>query len=239
MSAQSARAEELVANLEAVRGRIGAACQGAGRSAEEVTVVAITKAWPATDVRILASLGIDHVGENRDQEARAKAEACADLTLTWHFVGQLQRNKAGSVAHYADVVESVDREPLVDALERAAGRLGRRVAVCVQVDLDESEPGSQAPRGGVRPDALLELADRVAGCEHLDLAGVMAIAPLGLDPRAPFERLAALHERLLLAHPTATMRSAGMSGDLEAAIAAGATHVRLGSALLGPRTALK
>ena len=113
------------------------------------------------------------------------------------------------------------------------------MAVCVQVDLDESEPGSQAPRGGVRPDALLELADRVAGCEHLDLAGVMAIAPLGLDPRAPFERLAALHERLLLAHPTATMRSAGMSGDLEAAIAAGATHVRLGSALLGPRTALK
>jgi pyridoxal phosphate enzyme (YggS family) len=242
MSTDPGRAGELAANLAAVRARIDAAVSAAGRPAGSVTVVAITKTWPAADVRILAGLGVDHVGENRDQEARPKAAECADLSLTWHFVGQLQRNKAGSVAHYADVIESVDRIPLVAALDRAAGQVGRRIGVCLQVDLVEApDPVNSVPgsRGGARPDEVLALAAAVAGAQNLDLLGVMAVAPLGIDPRGPFDRLAAVHERLLVEHPQATMRSAGMSGDLEDAVAAGATHVRLGSALLGHRNSLK
>lgn len=236
------RGEQLAENLTAVRSRIAAACAESGRDPGEVTIVAITKTWPATDVRLLAGLGISHVGENRDQEARGKAQECVDLDLTWHFVGQLQRNKAGSVVTYADVVESVDRASLVTALDRAAGRAGRRVGACVQVDLDPTDPGARAPgapRGGAQPGNVLPLADQVAGSSSLDLLGVMAVAPLGQDPREAFERLARMHDALRAQHPGASMRSAGMTGDLEPAIAAGATHVRLGSALLGHREPLK
>jgi len=237
----SPRAVELRARLAQVRERIAAACAAAGRPATEVTLVAITKTHPAEDVRLLAGLGVTHVGENRDQEARPKALACSDLPLTWHFVGQLQRNKAISVAQYAQIVESVDRTALVGALDRAADRSGGRLGVCVQVDLDEEPGPADAPhlRGGARPDAAVELADAVAATAHLDLLGVMAVAPLGADPAAAFARLAATHEAVLAHHPQARMRSAGMSADLEAAVAAGATHVRLGSALLGPRSDLK
>ncbi len=207
-----------------------------------MTIVAITKTRPASDVALLAELGIRHVGENRDQEARAKASECAGLGLTWHFVGQLQRNKAASVARYADIVESVDRPALVAALDRGASQVGRRLGVCVQVDLDETTPdpaGGGAGRGGARPAEVLGLADQVSACESLDLLGVMAVAPLGADPRAAFDRLTGIHEQLLAHHPGASMRSAGMSGDFEPAIAAGATHIRLGSALLGHRDPLK
>jgi pyridoxal phosphate enzyme (YggS family) len=242
MTAAVDRTAELAANLAAVRDRVAGAARAADRSAQEVTIVAITKTFPASDVRLLAGLGITHVGENRDQEARPKAQACADLGLVWHFVGQLQRNKAAAVATYADVVESVDRARLVPALDRAAGQAGRRLGACVQVDLDERPhdvAGGAAPRGGCAPGELLDLAGQVAASAHLDLLGVMAVAPLGVAAEAAFGRLAQLHERLLAEHPGATMRSAGMSADLEAAIAAGATHVRLGSALLGRRAALK
>jgi hypothetical protein len=238
VTAEDQRRTQLAANLAAVRQRIETACRVAGRHGEEVTIVAITKTFPASDVRLLAELGITDVGENRDQDARPKAQACADLGLTWHFVGQLQRNKAASVASYAAIVESVDRARLVTALDRAAGQAGRRLGACLQVDLDERPPDvgpSTAERGGCAPAELLALAGQVAASEHLDLLGVMAVAPLGVDPRGAFDRLADLHVGLLAEHPGATMRSAGMSGDLEAAIAAGATHVRLGSALLGRR----
>ncbi len=242
MTEHEQRARELARNLAEVRQRIEAACAAAGRRTQEVTIVAITKTWPVTDVRLLAELGVGDVGENRDQEARPKAEQCADLGLTWHFVGQLQRNKAGSVARYAQVVESVDRPRLVTALDRAAAAAGKRVGVCLQVDLDErpGQPGEpQGGRGGCAPAGLPALADQVAGCEHLTLLGVMAVAPLDADPAAAFQRLAAVHDRLLVDHPGATMRSAGMSGDYELALAAGATHVRLGSVLLGRRNTLK
>jgi pyridoxal phosphate enzyme (YggS family) len=243
LEAGPARAKQLRLNLAQVRGRVADACGSVGRPAESVTIVAITKTWPASDVRVLAGLGITHVGENRDQEARPKAAECADLDLTWHFVGQLQRNKAASVSTYANVVESVDRQALVAALDRGAARAGRRLGACIQVDLAEDAvdvydrgPGH---RGGAHPGQVPGLADAVAEATHLDLLGVMAVAPLGVDPQVPFERLALVHDRVLADHPGATMRSAGMSADLEAAIAAGATHIRLGSALLGHRTPLK
>lgn len=223
------RRDELAANLAAVRARIERACQAAGRDPAGMTLVAVTKTFPPEDVRLLAGLGVTDIGENRDQEARPKHDACADLPLRWHFVGQLQTNKCRSVASYADVVHSVDRMALVDALAHAADTRGRAVTALVQVSLDD-EPG----RGGVAPDAAVALADAIeAG--PLRLGGVMAVAPLGGDPEPAFARLAEVAAAIRARHPQATMVSAGMSSDLEAAIGHGATHVRIGTALLGHR----
>jgi pyridoxal phosphate enzyme (YggS family) len=224
------RRDELAANLADVRARIDAACTAAGRAASEVTLVAVTKTWPASDVRMLSDLGVRDVGENRDQEAAPKHEACRDLPLRWHFVGQLQRNKARSVAAYADVVHSVDRPQLVTALDAAAGERGRRVTALVQVALDDTPD-----RGGVHPDHVLEVAGAVDAAAALDLGGVMAVAPLGADADDAFARLGTVAALVRAAFPAATIVSAGMSGDLEAAIRHGATHVRVGTALLGQR----
>lgn len=227
------RRDELAANLERVRGRIAAAATAAGREPGEVTLVAVTKTFPASDIRLLAELGVRDVGENRDQEARPKVEACAGLDLTWHFVGQLQRNKARSVAAYAHVVHSVDRLPLVAALSRAAQEHGREVACLVEVALDHEEG-----RGGAAGPEVAAVADAIAGAAGLRLAGVMAVAPLGGDPDAAFGRLAAVADEVRRHHPEARWVSAGMSGDLEPAIRHGATHVRIGTALLGGRPPL-
>jgi PLP dependent protein len=236
--ADGARAAEIEAGLSAVRDRVARAAVATGREPALVTVVVVTKTFPASDVRVLHGLGVRDVGENRDQEAAAKAAECADLAdLRWHFVGQLQTNKAASVASYASVVHSVDRLRLVTALDAAAHRAGRELDVLVQVDLDR-EP-APAGRGGAAPGDLLPLADAVAGSEALRLRGLMAVAPLGEDPRPAFARLAALTAELRAAHPAATWVSAGMSEDLEAAVAAGATHVRVGSAILGRRPPLR
>ena len=226
------RAGEVAASLAQVRARISAACQAAGRPPGEVILIAITKTFPASDIRVLSSLGVRDVGENRDQEAASKAAACADLRdrLTWHFVGQLQTNKVSSVVRYADVIHSVDRPRLVAALGAAARKAGRTLTGLVQVSLD-GEPG----RGGAAPADAAFIADAVAGEDGLELGGVMAVAPQGEDPLAAFRRLADIAAQVRAAHPGATMISAGMSGDLEAAIRAGATHVRVGTALLGGR----
>lgn len=239
MTQGDARAAELASNLAGVKERIWAACAAAERKPEEVTVVAITKTWPAGDVHRLAELGVREVGENREQELRAKVAECAGLDVRWHFVGQLQRNKAASVARACDVVQSVDRPSLVAALDRGAGAADKRLGVCVQIDLDGSGEHGPGGRGGALPGEVPALAELVEAAEHLDLLGVMAVAPLGVDAREAFERLASVHERLLADSPAATMRSAGMSGDLEAAVACGATHIRLGSALLGHRRTFK
>ncbi|GAA4615532.1 YggS family pyridoxal phosphate-dependent enzyme [Actinoallomurus liliacearum] len=229
----SSREDQLTANLAAVRERVAKACAAAGRSVDEVTVIAVTKTFPASDVRLLAGLGVTDVAENRDQEASAKAAECRDLPLRWHFVGQLQTNKVRSVASYSDVVHSVDRERLVTALSRAAAQADRSLHCLVQVALDDAEG-----RGGVRPGGVPALADAIASAPGLTLGGVMAVAPLGGDPAAAFGRLAEVAAALRAAHPGATMISAGMSGDLEEAVACGATHVRVGTALLGGRRAI-
>ncbi|GLW63163.1 YggS family pyridoxal phosphate enzyme [Actinomadura rubrobrunea] len=237
------RREELAANLAEVRKRIEAACASAGRDPDEVTLVAVTKTFPASDVRLLAELGVTDVAENRDQEARPKAEACADLPLRWHFVGQLQTNKARSVAAYADVVQSVDRLRLVRALSGAAVRAGRTLRCLIQVSLDEPRGGERAPaatgaRGGADPAEVPALADAIAAADGLELDGVMAVAPLGGDPSVAFSRLAEIAADLRRDRPEAAVISAGMSGDLEEAVACGATHVRVGTALLGGRRAI-
>jgi len=238
----SGRRDELRANLAEVHERIAGAALAAGRDPSEVTLVVVTKTWPASDVRLLAGLGVRDVAENRDQEARPKHEACADLGLRWHFVGQLQRNKARSVASYADVVQSVDRAELVPALDRAAHGHGRVLEVLIQVGLAEGP--TAAHRGGAHPQEVPALAELVAASGSLRLRGVMAVAPLGpdgvpLDPRPGFALLAEVAGRLRAGHPEATIISAGMSGDLEEAVAAGATHVRVGTAVLGGRRTLR
>jgi pyridoxal phosphate enzyme (YggS family) len=218
--------------LDRVRQRIASACRDAGRDPGEVTVVVVTKFFPAADVRLLADLGVRHVGENRHQEAAAKAEECADLGLSWHFIGGLQSNKAAAVAAYADVVESVDRAKLLAGLQRGAHDRGRDLDVLLQVSLD---PAGADGRSGADPAALSDLAARVADHGALRLRGLMAVAPLGEDPAVAFGRLAALRDDFVADHPDAAVLSAGMSGDLEDAVRAGATHVRVGSAILGPR----
>jgi PLP dependent protein len=229
------RKDDLAANLAAVRERISTACEAAGRSPDEVTLVAVTKTFPASDVRLLAGLGIADVAENRDQEAAAKAADCRDLDLTWHFVGQLQTNKVKSVVSYTDVVHSVDRRRLVTALSRAATGADRTLRCLIQVSLEEEEAEG---RGGVRPEGVLGLADALTAAEGLELSGLMAVAPLGADPAPAFTRLAEISHSLRAEYPDAKTVSAGMSGDLEQAIASGATHVRVGTALLGGRRAI-
>ena len=228
------RADQVAADLEAVRRRIGVACEAAGRSADDVSLVVVTKFFPASDVRLLADLGVTDVGENRHQEAAEKAAECAGLGLRWHFIGALQSNKAAAVASYADVVESVDRTKLVGPLDRGAGE--RVLDVLLQVSLD---PPEATNRAGADPATLGDLADAVVATDHLRLRGLMAVAPLGEDPARAFARLADVRDAFVAAHPSATVLSAGMSGDLEHAVAHGATHVRVGSAVLGPRPAVK
>jgi len=235
------REDALAANLARVRERIATACAGAGRDPDEVTLVVVTKFFPASDVRLLAGLGVGHVGENRHQEAEAKAAECAGLDLRWHFIGGLQSNKAAAVASYVDVVESVDRVKLVGGLRRGAHDRSLPLDCLLQVSLDP--PGAEG-RSGADPDALDEIAAAVeeAAIESdgsLRLRGLMAVAPLGEDPAKAFGRLAALRSDFLATRPDATWLSAGMSADVEQAVAAGATHVRIGSAVLGPRPAIK
>jgi len=230
------RRDEVEANLATVRRRIEAACVEAGRSPDEVRLVVVTKFFPESDVRLLAELGVTDVGENRHQEAQEKAAACADLALDWHFIGGLQSNKAAAVASYSQVVESVDRVKLVAPLDKGAHQRSHAVDCLLQVSLDP--PGAEG-RSGADPRELPALAAAVEDAGRLSLRGLMAVAPLGEDPRTAFARLVDVRRDFLAEHPRATWLSAGMSADLEHAVHAGATHVRIGSAVLGSRPAVK
>jgi PLP dependent protein len=235
-----ARTAELAAALARVEERMASACAASGRSRADLTLVVVTKTFPAADAVRLAGLGVRDLAENRDQEAGPKAAevAAAGIDVRWHFVGQLQRNKARSVARYADAVHSVDRVSLVSALDRAATDAGRTLDALLQVDLGGTAERPGTARGGAAPTELAALADAVAAASGLRLRGLMAVAARDADPAAAFLRLAALASELRHAHPDATWLSAGMSGDLEQAVAAGATHLRVGSAVLGSRPPL-
>jgi len=227
------RREQIRIGLASVRARIEAARLAAGRS-DPVDLVVVTKTFPATDVEILAGLGVTDVGENRDQEASAKRSSCGSSVpeLRWHMIGRLQRNKAASVARWADVVESVDRPEVAVALARSAQSVGRTLDVLVQVALDVP---LRPERGGADPSTVLELAESVTEQPGLRLRGVMGVAPFPGDPDEAFARLAASADQLRAHWPEADRISAGMSGDLEAAIRHGATQVRIGGAVLGQR----
>jgi hypothetical protein len=217
----------LAERLAEVDGRIADAARAAGRDPGELTRIVVTKFHPASLVRELHDLGVRDVGENRHQEAAAKHAELSDLgDLTWHFVGQLQSNKARAVRAYARVVHSVDRVSLVKALA------GDDLLDCfLELNLTDDPD-----RGGVVPDAAEALAEQVAASEGLRLLGVMAVAPLESDPRAAFARVRAVSDRIRSVVPGATAISAGMSGDFAEAIAEGATHLRIGTAITGKRS---
>jgi PLP dependent protein len=241
-NSESLRQAALATSLGIIRRQVSDACLALGRNPKSVVTIAVTKGFPVADVRTLLRLGVSDLGESRDQEASAKLAELADEgdqlnqavssgPVRWHFVGQLQTNKARSVAQYAHAVHSLDRPELAAALQLGAERVDRDIEVFLQVSLD-----GDPQRAGVAPPALVGLADEVATRDRLRLAGVMAVAPLGADPGPAFARLAELSQQLQASHPGAGAISAGMSADFAVALAHGATHLRIGSALLGRRS---
>lgn len=231
------RREQLATNLAVVEERIAAACAAAGRERDDVTLVVVTKTYPASDVDLLVELGVTDIGENRHPEAERKLAELSGPAPRLHFIGGLQTNKANAVARYADVVQSVDRPRLVEALSRGADLVGRELGCLVQVDFGSA--GTTGGRSGVPPDDVAALADLVAGSPRLRLDGVMTVAPLGEDPRPSFDALARIAEQIRAAHVGATVVSAGMSDDFELAIQSGATHLRVGRSILGERVLLR
>lgn len=226
------RLDDLSKNLDKLQQRILKACKESGRNAKEITLIAVTKTYPASDVDLLQKIGIENVGENKDQEASLKHSQCREK-FNWHFIGQLQSNKAKSVVQYADLIHSVDRSSLAKELQKASQNINKIQKILIQIDLDESN--KEEIRGGVLPQDLANLAEEIDKFANLELVGLMSVAPLGVNPDFAFKKLAEIRTDFLRNYPKATILSAGMSEDLEAAILHGATHLRIGSALLGER----
>ncbi|QHF20427.1 YggS family pyridoxal phosphate-dependent enzyme [Rathayibacter sp. VKM Ac-2762] len=219
---------ELAARWAEVSERVADATRSAGREASSVTTIVVTKFHPASLLRDLLELGVVDFGENRHQEAQEKSAELAGTAARWHFIGQLQSKKARQVRRYADAVHSVDRLALVPLLEAGEEPLD----VFLQVNLTEDPD-----RGGASPADVEPLAEALAGAPGLTLRGVMAVAPLDEEPRPAFARLRSISDRVRAVEPSATAISAGMSNDFAEAIAEGATHLRIGSAITGERPA--
>ena len=218
------RRSEITSNLEAVRDQVSKAALSAGRSLDEITLIAVTKTFPASDVEILCDLGITHFGENRDSDAAPKAAA---IPGTWHFQGQIQSNKLKSITSWANVIHSLDEIRHFEVIEKNAPH---PLDIFCQVSLDDS-----VGRGGVSEQKLYELAQVIEKSETHRLQGLMAVAPLGVDPTVAFAKLSLIHKAFMADFPKADKLSAGMSGDFKEAIAYGATHIRIGSQILGSR----
>ena len=218
------RRSEITSNLQVVRDEISKAVISAGRSLDEITLIAVTKTFPASDVEILRDLGVTHFGENRDADAAPKADAVAG---TWHFQGQIQSNKLKSITTWANVIHSLDEIRHFEVIEKSAPH---PLDIFCQVSLDGSEG-----RGGVSEQKLYELAQAIEKSATHRLQGLMAVAPLGVDPADAFSKLSAIHKAFMADFPKANKLSAGMSGDYKEAIAQGATHIRIGSSILGSR----
>ena len=220
----SNRKEEITRNLEDVKERINRAAESAGRDPAEVNLIVVTKTFPVSDIEILRDLGEVNFGENRDQEAGPKAEI---ISATWHFQGQIQSNKIKSICQWADVIHSISSEK--EILKFAQSE--RKHQLFLQVSLD-----GQVGRGGASPAELAQLADLVNESNNLELLGLMAVAPLGVEPMKAFADLAQINQGFAGQFPNSKFLSAGMSGDFEAAIKYGATHIRVGSSILGSRS---
>ena len=218
------RRSEIAGNLEAVHEQISKAAARAGRSVNEITLIAVTKTFPASDVEILKELGVSNFGENRDSDAAPKAAA---IPGTWHFQGQIQSNKLKSICSWANVIHSLDEIRHFEIIEK---NTAHPLDIFCQVSLDGSEA-----RGGVSEKKLYELAKEIEKSPTHRLQGLMAVAPLGVDPATAFSKLSAIHKAFMADFPKANKLSAGMSGDFKEAIAHGATHIRIGSQILGSR----
>lgn len=233
------RSSELATRLGAVRARIGTACADVDRDPDLVRLIAVSKTWPADDIAVLHDLGVTDFAENRLPELQDKAAALAERSIRWHFVGQIQSKKAAAIARVAPIIHSVDRIRTITGLARGAAAAGRVADVFLQVSLAELSGEEGSGRGGADPSELADLATAVVAEPNLALAGVMSLPPRQADPDLAFARLAQLSAELQRQHPQASALSAGMSHDLEAAIRAGATHVRVGGSLFGERSTVR
>ena len=220
----SDRKAEIARNLQEVKERIIGAAKSVNREPNEIELIVVTKTFPISDIEILCELGETNFGENRDQEAGPKAEI---ISATWHFQGQIQSNKIKSICQWADVIHSISSEK--EILKFAQSE--RKHQLFLQVSLD-----GQEGRGGASPAELSQLADLVNESNNLDLLGLMAVAPLGVEPDKAFADLAQINQGFVGQYPNSKFLSAGMSGDFEAAIKYGATHIRVGSSILGSRS---
>ena len=223
----SNRKVEIAANLQEVRDRISRAADLADRDPAEIELIVVTKTFPITDIEILSELGEHHFGENRDQEAAPKALAISGTSTTWHFQGQIQSNKIKSISQWADVIHSISTAKEILKFAQSP----RTHQVFLQVSLD-----GELERGGANPNELADLAELVNESNNLELMGLMAVGPLGVDPEIAFADLAQINQGFVSDFPNAKYLSAGMSGDFESAILHGATHIRVGSSILGSRS---
>ena len=222
------RKEELASSLSDVQSRIQEAASRASRKKDDVTLVVVTKTYPVSDVQILHQLGVTHFGENRSAEGLEKS---ALVSAHWHFQGQIQSNKIAAIASWADTVHSLDDLSHVAKFDRAVGEFPeKRLQVFIQISLD-----GDSSRAGVSGDELLVLGQAISSTKNLDLAGLMVVPPVQAEPEAAFYEVAEIAQRFRNEFPMARSLSAGMSGDYEVAIAHGATHIRVGSQILGPR----
>ena len=222
------RKEERSRSLADVQVRIQEATARASRKSEEVTLIAVTKTYPVSDVEILHQLGVTHFGENRSAEGLEKS---ALVSAHWHFQGQIQSNKIAAISSWAQTVHSLDELSHVAKFDRAVGEIsGKRLNIFIQISLD-----GDTTRAGVRGDDLLALGQSISATKNLDLVGLMVVPPLQAEPEKAFSEVAQIAQRFRNEFPTAQSLSAGMSGDYEIAIAHGATHIRVGSQILGPR----
>jgi len=223
----SAREIEIAQALKSVEDRIAEAATKAGRARNEITLIAVTKTYPASDVEILRNLGVQNFGENRNEEGVAKS---ALVSGTWHFQGQVQSRKLRDIASWATYIHSLDSADHIEKLSRIATEIGKEIAIFLQLSLDGA-PG----RGGVVASEIRALADSVANLPQIKMVGLMCVPPVELEHERAFSEIADIHQGFLANFPTATFLSAGMSSDYEVAITHGATHLRVGSQILGSR----
>ena len=227
----SARFDQLATNLDLLKSQIHETAAAANRDPAAIKLIAVTKGFPASDMLALHQLGITDFGESKDQEVREKLPALSGISSQIHFIGQLQRNKLKSIVSYSSLIHSVDRPELIAALVKLKVDLDSLPAIMLQVDLANRTNPS---RGGVAPDRLVELAEQ-AQLAGISVLGLMAVAPLGELASDAFARFDQIANQFCEFFPTATARSIGMSGDWQSAVRYGATHLRIGAALLGNR----
>ena len=222
------RADFIKESLELVKEQIAAAATGAGRSVDEITLIAVTKTYPVSDVEILHNLGQRNFGENRSEEG---AEKSAQVNGSWHYQGQVQSRKLRDIAEWATFIHSIDSPDHAVKLSRICGEIGKEISIFLQLSLDGAPD-----RGGVIATEILALAEKVAELPNINLAGLMCVPPVAYEHQRAFSEIAQIHQKFISTFSQAKSLSAGMSSDFEVAITHGATHLRIGSQILGSRT---
>ena len=222
------RADFIKESLELVKEQIAAAATGAGRSVDEITLIAVTKTYPVSDVEILHNLGQRNFGENRSEEG---AEKSAQVNGSWHYQGQVQSRKLRDIAEWATCIHSIDSPDHAVKLSRICGEIGKEISIFLQLSLDGAPD-----RGGVIATEILALAEKVAELPNINLAGLMCVPPVAYEHQRAFSEIAQIHQKFISTFSQAKSLSAGMSSDFEVAITHGATHLRIGSQILGSRT---